>query len=905
MDFSQYSMIIESWISSCGGPQSFSQDIEWPRMLLLREACKMSDSFFLALHQLFCIWSRDRNEAYRYLAHPPGILDAGFTVIEQILKKNDLLSPANSFWFANLPAPLPQLLQKSPQYSSMVDSVGSFLLRVSFNFSSLTQATLRRRYPYLVEELLVELHCFSRVLQVVLFTASRRRLGVPDGPLGVTIDQAFLDDQSNHLTATGTFPPFLLQVEPDQFEQRNTTLIQYFRHVMNQAYQLYQGRSPGQGPLASPTPQSATTLGLSMPPRPQAQRQHSGSHPGTPTLPSNSVPPRRPTLHAVTGPGPGSGQFPPSPYMNGSPQQPTHQQGAGVPGGQVATQPTGHHAMAQQPQSPGYVNFPSYQIAQQTQNTGVVAGGMLEQYEQMHQRLQVCSSQAFSTTPVTGPPTPGLGRAVSHGQALPYPSQLSVTLPGTAAPAGAPTSAGRTPTFPNGIVLLQQQLARQSYMQQNTQTVQQNTPNVQHVQQVPNVRQRQIQPVGPDQFVAPKGGYIPRHEWPADPQDRKSILMSLHQAQVRSPKRTVRKADSDGPAERYYQAVKSLPVPPTAIPPVNRLYKLNFVVTGEQCALTSTSGRKPEERLPVTEHFNGSLRWRLRCCFSRSKSVSIPEHAWVSMETNWPPHISVKLNNRVIEIRRHMQNGKDLPAELTPYIVPGTNDLRIAVADAKQPTNGQFIVAVELVQTLSHSEVLTYVERHGFTRPERTLEIIKSRLSGKADDDGILLVDKELSIDLADPFTSVMFKIPARGIACTHMECFDLETWLNTRPAKAPAKCPHGRVQCNCPKPSEPSNPDKWKCPICFKDARPYSLRVDGFLLEARQQLERQGKLHAKSMLVAADGTWTATVEDEVDDNTDDDEPGSAPVAAKSGSVPAPPVSRNQNVEVIELLDDD
>jgi zinc finger MIZ domain-containing protein len=52
----------------------------------------------------------------------------------------------------------------------------------------------------------------------------------------------------------------------------------------------------------------------------------------------------------------------------------------------------------------------------------------------------------------------------------------------------------------------------------------------------------------------------------------------------------------------------------------------------------------------------------------------------------------------------------------------------------------------------------------------------------------------------------------------------------------------------------EPSNPDKWKCPICFKDARPYSLRIDIFLLSVRRQLEKEGKLYTKCVLVAADG---------------------------------------------------
>jgi hypothetical protein len=276
--------------------------------------------------------------------------------------------------------------------------------------------------------------------------------------------------------------------------------------------------------------------------------------------------------------------------------------------------------------------------------------------------------------------------------------------------------------------------------------------------------------------------------------------------------------------------------------------------------------------------------------------ASVPEHEWTTLETAWPPHISIKINHAVIDVRRQLQNGKDLPAELTQHIAIGTNCIDIGVAGTKKPPTGHYALAVELVETLSHSSIWAAVFQSGLIQPDETKEVIRSRLRGTVDDDSISMVEKNISIDLADPFSSAIFKVPARGAACTHLECFDLETWLNTRPAKSPSRCDNScnPTSCRLHTPPEPSHPDKWKCPICFKDARPYSLRIDGFLLEVRKKLETDGKLQTKSMLVAEDGSWEAVIEEDDDDDSDDDVPG-FPVLNPAAA------NRTRPVKVIEL----
>jgi hypothetical protein len=213
--------------------------------------------------------------------------------------------------------------------------------------------------------------------------------------------------------------------------------------------------------------------------------------------------------------------------------------------------------------------------------------------------------------------------------------------------------------------------------------------------------------------------------------------------------------------------------------------------------------------------------------------------------------------------------------ELTDFVVPGLNKLKVATMEAG-PTADKIVrsfhLAVEVVETLSHSAVLEHVWATGVFSHAETLEKIRKRIEAVSDEDGIAMINQsgvtasELSIDLTDPFSASIFSVPARGLSCTHMECFDLETWLNTRPIKQAIK--NGQ-QCVSTDPTrlEPSEPDKWKCPICFGDARPRSLRIDSFLLSVRTRLEEGNKLDTKSILVTADGRWRAVGEPAYDED--------------------------------------
>ncbi|KAJ0119269.1 hypothetical protein J7T55_013506 [Diaporthe amygdali] len=415
----------------------------------------------------------------------------------------------------------------------------------------------------------------------------------------------------------------------------------------------------------------------------------------------------------------------------------------------------------------------------------------------------------------------------------------------------------------------------------------------------------------PATIVPRRGQMIERSDWPHSHQEKKSLIMSLHQAHARSPDRT-RHADDEG--ERYYQAVSSF-----AIEPFRLVYFHELELTVPPLAHASLC---KEKQLPtlngrpsmstVREYTNGSLRYRLRSCrLDTDKAVTASD--WVTRETSWPDYIFPHFNQAKLVVRRGTHHGKDLPVELTDFVVPGTNKLKVATMRAGPTADKivrRFYLAVEILETLSHSAVLEHVWATGVLDSAQTLEKIRKRIEAVPDEDGIAVIDRtgitasELSIDLTDPFSASIFSIPARGSACTHMECFDLETWLNTRPIKQAIKCGHQNV-CTCPKRLEPSEPDKWKCPICFADARPRSLRIDRFLLGVRKELEERNKLDTKSILVAADGTWRPVIEPVDDDDAGSD--GDGPVSRGPGANTRKQPTKSASVEraAVEIIEID
>ena len=397
-----------------------------------------------------------------------------------------------------------------------------------------------------------------------------------------------------------------------------------------------------------------------------------------------------------------------------------------------------------------------------------------------------------------------------------------------------------------------------------------------HMQTSPSPAQRQV---GRRQQVR----IIRENEFPMSPHGWTSVEVSAHLPQLRSPKRIPAQRGSG----RYLQYVCKYIVKPTRIDPGDGIRTLEFTLSAEDLSRIPTKGYMPLG-LPARYHFEGSCRYRLRCCVRSKQQTTVHDSDWAVSDTAWPNEIYIFCNDRALGVSRKQHFSRDLPLELTDSLVEGKNVVKISIPGNRcnLGADSTFYLAVEAVVTVGHSVLKKHINTATHVTSDRTKAEIARRLQ-PAESDDVIVEGASLDISLADPFSSVMFQVPVRGADCKHLECFDLQNWLATRPGKSKGDIDLSIADC-------------WKCPICGRDARPNQLYVDDFLVEVRASLLLAGKGGTKRIQVTADGNWTAVPEP---DETDDEDPEHAPPHQ-----PPPEVSWASRTSVpptvIEILDD-
>ncbi|KAG4428338.1 hypothetical protein IFR05_016178 [Cadophora sp. M221] len=185
------------------------------------------------------------------------------------------------------------------------------------------------------------------------------------------------------------------------------------------------------------------------------------------------------------------------------------------------------------------------------------------------------------------------------------------------------------------------------------------------------------------------------------------------------------------------------------------------------------------------------------------------------------------------------------------FIKPASNWIKVSIAQQDKLMTSPFFfyLVVEVLEVLQHDQIVSTCQKEQHIPAEQTLNAIKKSLAcSPSSDDDCAIVISDISIDLADPFTTNVFEIPVRGSSCLHRECFDLETFLLTREGEPMW-------------PDQTCMPRMWKCPHCGKDARPCNLRIDDFLASVREDLKGKDMMHVKAIWVGSDGKWRSREE--------------------------------------------
>ncbi|KAL1901530.1 hypothetical protein Cpir12675_000399 [Ceratocystis pirilliformis] len=284
--------------------------------------------------------------------------------------------------------------------------------------------------------------------------------------------------------------------------------------------------------------------------------------------------------------------------------------------------------------------------------------------------------------------------------------------------------------------------------------------------------------------------------------------------------------------------------PPTLIEKICIIDNALFSVSSNDLRMLARHQPAPGfHQLKIRKYQAGSLTLRMRMCyFPSSHKGEIRLEDWLVAKHVWPTLITIKLNGNIqTNVGRKEVFHHDLPLDITNLVVGGMNELSVGYFQKK--AGFELYYAIEFVEIETPHTLHDRILNHQTLPAAITIETIVSRLTATQDDD--ILASEEMVISLRDPFSTRILKHPVRGMKCSHLECFDLHTWLTTRPIIRKCSlvtgqpCTSENICGLCqrrPKSvleSPPSNPDRWSCPVygCSEDASPNNLRLDMFLL--------------------------------------------------------------------------
>lgn len=353
------------------------------------------------------------------------------------------------------------------------------------------------------------------------------------------------------------------------------------------------------------------------------------------------------------------------------------------------------------------------------------------------------------------------------------------------------------------------------------------------------------------------GPLIPPHNArrPEQPANPTWHLSALHQANLRSPRFSNDMADTPA-SEKLYQYVYTYAITPKRLEPAQVIQVTGFTIpSAERIAQTTdpVDGQRKVRQLD-----EGARQFRLRMVKVDNATASLSETEdltfdWCLKPTRWPSDFYFQLNQQMLEPRKKQHHTKDMPIDITEYAKNDQeNMLEIFLnVDPNDPKIAQYAYAVEVVRAIRHDKIIQECEGRTISSEESLKAIVASlkRSTTAGDDNDDMIIDSaRTNITIFDPISqSQICPMPARGKGCKHRECFDLLTFLSSRPRE---------------RPSWPSDPDAWKCPICLADVRPPNIIIDGFLKEVRDKLIAQNMSKVRTIVVDSDGSWVPKIEE-------------------------------------------
>lgn len=803
---------------------------EETRFNLLRTACHNNDYFYIAFHQILCLWFADREFLKNVVAQPgqnDKVLDRGMCHMTQFLmqQKAAPVAAKHGKWFTTFPTEFDHLRRYSDAYKQAVYDVSISLILITQHINRFLLNCTQRGYPPLADEIIGIFRAPSPIIQRLIFTWIRHHMGIPHDEFAEAMLQEFQQSQNFNAQLSArintNMPPTQRELEDASKYTRSQYMLlrsqQEAKLKANGTYQPLAQSVQLQQPIVQMPGQLSPMMG-------QIQHQR----------PLTIVPQTSAQNMAS------AGLQPPSVLQQ---QQLLQAQG------QAERRPSSvvsHHSGAARD---GLINSPI----------------------------------AVNSSRLTPHQSPSMGGRPFISASANQSRQNSFSVPAqNIVPSDAP---GPTPQFHPHQQYQQQQsqrnqaLQQAAYLPQHSHILNAQEPrsNLTMVRPPPGGYQPQPinnngpprrassqQPFYPPANAQPRAPHIP------DP-DRTALTLANHREAILKPIDRVPE-DKGKPADRYYQTVKRFIIGPTVLG-ANHVDTYELLLDEDDISRFSEGKQYGPTDPEVREVKHGSHVYRFRTVELPHGQKEISHGDLAIADTTWPPHVSIESKDGegnpvpLSDLRRKQHFGKDLPYDITPHLRGffKTKDRKqemfhLAVVMSrpadKASQQANYAFAVEEIEVLRHDIVREQVlnARIPFAEVEAGIKALLSP-SEPDDDDDIVMAPADLTISMACPFSAKMWKTPVKGVNCLHRECFDLDTWLETRPEIKREKGVIFYSKRNGG--AFVGGVDVWRCPLCRGDARPQMLRVDEWMMAVREKIVADGKEdEARDILVSQDGSW-------------------------------------------------
>lgn len=835
-------------------PEREGRHVEQPRLRLLGHACENSDHFYLVLHQLFC-FDHEIRKSNRQIPGLNELHRKGLDVITFLLVSNEKMAEDAVSWFSGFPLPLGELVINRPEFASAHAKVLRCLERMATLFHDMRSQCQRRYYPPLVDELVVFFNIESFLFQQIIFRAVLRDMwsGDQDKCFHVT-EEIFNRDYKevmNRLSLGGVPVELVKLYQKAVIKDYQHALLSHQRHtIAGSTASMAPPRQQQNQPRLAPANRHADHRNTS-------QSEHNKNTQSPLTLDTDEA--QRHNLPVTSGQAPiaiqavqicrqgnllspsqiGASNSSPSPQCSNLTQSPATSQGLFSPGASL--------------NPPGQWNGQQHHRDRRTSSTAGTSSAALNHIH--NTPLSTTPTQRSAHVVSSNVPGNRHMHRLQQNTGLQQQSHIRVPSSNTANP--------RPHAQPEVRRSLSSRAGETGLPATNFHPFTHCSPSL-------------PPPASATPFIR---SYLPLPTHP------NPTMSALHQAHLRSPKMSYIDLNENlSSMKKYYRFIKHILMPPEELDSKNRHVNWDFSVTKELTEWFARDAPNSHGAPPTRTIAPGSRLCRIRCISLKNKAGMPTQSEWAVADNVWPGSTAIVLNGVALDIRKKSHHGKDLPIDVTSYILAGQNNLSTAVMGFQKDSAARFAIGVEFIQVVDEQkikmqmQILPLLEAH-----KRILDQSKSM------DPDIEVIQSQKVLDLTDPFTARIFNVPVRGINCHHNQCFDRDTFLQTRTAKVP---------------SEPCGPDEFRCPICGQDARPQSLMIDSFFAGVRTELKERGRLDAKAIILHDSGDWEIKEEEEATGESGDGtgRRSAGPAVATTASASVARLSTPR--EVIELDDD-